>query len=347
MNALAPTAQGQIRADRKAPGAYQLAKPRTLGSGGVVFEGVLSTPGLNRYPTLGRVERVEREALSDPEYLAGLVGLPLILADDRIHWQGVTPAEIARVKLGTLLSARYDMEQDATLVEIVVDTQRGLDKIRRDGMTGLSLHYQPDTAPSDGEDGSTHVQKRRTGLNHVLLTDTPNDTPARLRADQRGQIMTDEQFAKLLAAAKGEARADSDVLSMLLEMLMTARADAKDYKDRADEMEQKLADAMTPPEGEEDDEPRADAWRQVVTLAEKAGATIPDDATLAGARLAVVAKVLPSRADAEGDVLEVAWDLVSAQLEAQPEPKPPARNTAHQPGRRADSNSRPSAVNAL
>jgi len=322
MNALRHLATLDVRADRSAFRRYDLAPPERRESGAMVYEAVLASPGVSDYPELGIRERVTPEALSDPAWLAGLAGLPII-DDPDLHWRGVTLGDLPAARIGTVLDARWDAAQDVAIVRMVIDTDRGL-RLIRSGVLGLSVTYTPDSVPvSDDPDGATHEQRRRHTSDHVLLTDTPRDIAARIRADATGGRMADDTTPDLAAqieALRGDLakRADmegGDMLAMLLDMLMGARSDAESYKGQLADMQKRMDEMAAEPEAEPD-EPRADAWRQALATAERVGVEVPGDARLADVQRAVVAKHLPARADAQGDALSDAYALTIEALDA-------------------------------
>lgn len=286
-----------VRADRRLLSGYDLAAPRQLDNGSWAFEAVASTPGVNPYPDLDAVEYVSEEALSDPEYLAALAGLPVI-DDPSLHWPGVTPEQIERARIGSVLSGRWDAEQKANIVEIVVDVPRGIQQVRQRGVHGLSLHYQPETIPAErAPDGTpiTAIQTKRRKLNHFLLTPTPNDGAARIRADEAS--MDPEKLAEKIAALEAS-------IALLME-----RADA--YEKRMDEMKPKADEVVE--KVEEVVEARADTaadWRRVVQAADRFGVKVDDGATLTEAMRAIVKARLPSRADGASP------DALAAMLDA-------------------------------
>ena len=61
-----------VRADRAPQARYRLAAPRVLDNGAIEFEAVVSTPGVNRYPHIGRVEYVSADSISGPGYTDAL-----------------------------------------------------------------------------------------------------------------------------------------------------------------------------------------------------------------------------------------------------------------------------------
>ena len=322
MNALRHLATLDVRADRSAFRRYDLAPPERRESGAMVYEAVLASPGVSDYPELGIRERVTPEALSDPAWLAGLAGLPII-DDADLHWRGVTVDDLPAARIGTILDARWDDTQQVAVVRMVIDTERGL-RLIRSGVLGLSVTYTPDSVPvSDDPDGATHEQRRRHTSDHVLLTDTPRDIAARIRADATGGQMADDTTQDLAAQIEAlradlAKRADmegGDMLSMLLDMLMSARNDAMQYEQKMADMQKRMDEMQAEPEAEPD-EPRADAWRQALATAERVGVEVADDARLADVQRAVVAKHLPSRADAQGDALTDAYALTIEALDA-------------------------------
>lgn len=272
-----------IRADRAPQARYRLAAPRVLDNGAVEFEAVVSTPGVNRYPHIGRVEYVSADSISGPGYTAALRGLPLI-DDPDLHTPGVTLEQVERARIGTILDARWDNEQQATIARIVVDVPRGIEQIRDRGVDGVSLHYTPDTEPADtAPDGTpiTHVQTARSKLNHLLLTPSPNDSHARIRADEAS--MDPEKIKAMIDEAIGAK------LAPLMERMDAMQAAMP--KPKADEAV--VEEVVVEP-------PRADTaadWQAVTALAAAHKVKIEPAAKLIDAQRAVVVKLMPQRAD--------------------------------------------------
>lgn len=267
-----------VRADRAPAGTYRLAPPRRLDSGAIEFEAVISTPGVNPYPDIGRVEYVGPEALSDAEYLDALRGIPLIDAQD-LHWPGVTVDQLAAARIGTVLDGRWDAEQQATIARMVVDTPRGIEQIQIRGVDGVSLHYTPDTEPAtEAPDGTpvTHRQTKRRGINHLLLTPRPNDPSARIRADEAS--MTPDEIKALIDA---------------LTERLTAMESRMDAMQPAKPAEEEAAAVVEPPRAD-----TAADWQAVHDLAGAHGIKIAPTASLVDAQRAIVVARMPQRADA-------------------------------------------------
>jgi hypothetical protein len=302
-----------VRADRMMPGTYRLAPPTRLDSGAWRFEAVVSTPGVNRYPSLGLVEWVSEESISRADYLDGLAGIPVI-DDPALHTPGVSVDDLARARIGSVLSARWDAEQKATIATIVIDDPRGIRKIRADGVTGVSLHYTPSIQPADtAPDGSpiTGIQTGRSGINHLLLTPTPNDPPARIRADQ-GDTMSDRDA--IIAAIRADMD-EGDALGKILDMLVSARMDGMSYRERADKAEADLEALRA------DMAPRGDSagdWRAALDLAGRLNVKIPDAADINSARREIVKAKIPARADAADADLGAVIEGLRAGLAAAP-----------------------------
>ena len=292
-----------VRADRAAQARYRLAPPRVLDNGAIEFEAVVSTPGVNRYPNLGRVEYVSAGAISSPGYIAALRGLPLV-DEPALHEPGLTLEQVAEHRLGTILDARWDDEQQATIARIVVDVPRGIEQIRDRGVDGVSLHYTPDTEPADtAPDGTpiTHVQTARSRLNHLLLTPSPNDSHARIRADEAS--MDPEKIKAMIDEAIGAALAP-----------LVARMDSMQAampKPKADE-------EVVVVEPEPVVEMRADTaadWQAVTALAAAHKVKIEPAAKLIDAQRAVVAKLMPQRADTAKATADTLGALVAGLAE--------------------------------
>lgn len=286
-----------VRADRMVGTGYDLAAPRQLDSGAWVYEAVVSTPGVLQYPTLGLVDYVDAAALSERAYLDALVGLPVI-DDSGLHWPGVTVEQIAAARVGTIIAARWDDAQQATIVTIVIDVPRGIEAIRALGVDGLSLRYEPDMAPlSVAPDGTqvTGQQVRRRRLNHVLLTPRPNDANARIRADDQGAAMTPEQIAEMVAQLRAAMQAEANDAAVI-----AANTRADEAATALATANERIATLESEAAARADSAPTIPTWGDwlpVLTVAHKRGVKIDPQADIDAARKAIVVAAMPGRAD--------------------------------------------------
>jgi len=304
-------------------------EPRLLGSGGVVYPVTFASAGVYQYPEHGFAELVPPEVLSDEAFVGALVGLPVILGDATLHLRGVRPGgSLEGARVGTILSARWDDEQQAIVGEVVIDEQPGLDAVA-EGIRGVSLRYEVvDSVSEVGTFAGMRYARRQTGRtrpNHLILAARGRDPRARIAADMEPNM---DEIVKLL-----RERADmdgSDLMRALVEMLVSARDDAKTARMEADgymaerdamraDLDAMKAAAMAAEAEESEDVNRADAApavgpvRAVLALADKHGVTVEDAATVADVQRAVVAKALgKERADALDDAgLTLALDIIA------------------------------------
>lgn len=307
------------RADRQPRGSYRLAAPVTRPNGSVVYEAVLSTPGVNAYPTLGTIEEVTPEALSRADYTDALAGLPLI-DDPALHWRGVTTDEIEAARVGTILGARWDEAQEATIVQLVIDTPRGLEHVQR-GVQGLSVRYVPTIEPVTGRPGITHRQTARTGMDHVLLTPSPNDDAAWMRADGATITAACGMRVPIVEVTVDEAaiRADerTKVEAEHAEALTAARADER-TKVEAERPHTKDEHDAAVDQARADERAKvgtAESWRTALTLAHASGVKVANDASLTDVKRAIVRAKVPARADAKADDLDGILDGIASSLD--------------------------------
>ena len=220
-----------VRADRAV-----LRSPRVQPDGAVRYDAVLAYADRELVYPWGS-EVASDAALSDPVYLSALEGLAVTLRHPRSERVDVRePEEGDGRVVGTVLGARWDAEDRAVVLDLVVQDAQALAAIEARDIRELSEGYDVPVLERR-KDGPAIQRQRRP--NHVALVERGRMPGAVLRAD--GGTMDDE---------------------------MKARFDALDgaiggYKSRMDKCEarmdelQKRMDAAFPPdkaEAEETDE---------------------------------------------------------------------------------------------
>lgn len=201
------------RADRAT-----LRSPVRLSSGAVRYEAVATSAGamLSYGGALG-VETVHEEALTDPDYRDALRGAQVVM-DPGLHWPGIEINENGEAVVGVV--TLVDFRDGQQVIELTLNRADAIEWVERnkrnppERQPGVSVRY--DVARMDG-----NVQMRRTAPNHILLTLTPRDTTARIRADEV-PTMTEAELKAALDAALAPFRG---TLSEL-----TGRADAQTAK---------------------------------------------------------------------------------------------------------------------
>jgi hypothetical protein len=240
--------------------------------------------------------------LADAAWLTSLVGAPITDDDDRAHTEGVTPDTTQRVRVGTVLSARWDEAQQAVIGRLIFDVRRGIDKIRA-GVRGVSPAYETRLLRLDGVDAAsglryTHVQQYRARTDNVALTPRPRGGPAaQLLADS----MEEDKEKEAADAASMEARLAKleDAVKELSDAYSKMKADAKKAAD-AD-----IAAAVAAPEPV-----KAAEVAKVLRAADAHGVEVGTDDTLDTLRAKVAAKVLGRDvAGLSADALDVAVSL--------------------------------------
>jgi len=292
-----------IVADRLTVAGYDLAPPEETPAGHLIVEAVLATPGVMPYswgPTY-----TPPGVLADAAWLASLVGAPITDDDDRAHTEGVTPDTTQRVRVGTVLSARWDEAQQAVIGRLIFDVRRGIDKIRA-GVRGVSPAYETRLLRLDGVDAAsglryTHVQQYRARTDNVALTPRPRGGPAaQLLADSMAEngAETEKEAAD---AASMEARVAKleDAVKELSDAYGKMKADAK-----------KAADADTGATVATPEPVKAAEVAKVLRAADAHGVEVGTDDTLDTLRARVAAKVLGRDvAGLSADALDVAVSL--------------------------------------
>lgn len=276
----ADTQAGRLRADR-----VLLRSPRPRGDGSVVFDAVLAYAEKPMAYSWG-TEVATEEALSDPDYLAALKGLGLYTVKTAPHKNGVPISVRADAQaVGAILDARYDRDEKAVVLELVVNDRAALADIEAKRTTDLSEAYVPVTRVR--ADGVIEQVRRRP--NHVAIVKSGRMPGAGLRADDTDHDNKESamQLAALLAILGAyDLRADSE---------SNLKADLDKLKSKAD-AETERADT---------EKQRADAAETALaTMREGIGMNADSDDIEA----ALAAKIAEGmRADAE--LLSVARDL--------------------------------------
>lgn len=216
-----------LRADR-----VRLPRKVVQGDGAVRYHAVLARADAPMQYEWG-TEIATEAALTDPEYLEGLRGISLVTIKSATHQNGrpVSVRADARA-VGSVLDARWDPEERAVVVELVVHDAETLDDIDAGRIRELSEAYIPTTAVR--ADGVIEQRKRRT--NHIALVEEGRMPGAVIRADQTEDTdMTEEQITALVQKVVAQMM-DADKKDQ-------EQADMMDEeKKRADEAEQR-ADA--------------------------------------------------------------------------------------------------------
>lgn len=243
-----------------------LPSPEQRPDGSWIVHMVLAVPGVMDYAEHGAVY-VPAETLRDRAWLDSLAGVPLIDDDEGAHAEGVTLDE--RSRIGTILSADWSDAEQGVVARAVVDTQRGLDKIRA-GVTGVSPAYETDLddIPGVAPDGTPYlrVQARRRASDNVAITDKPRGGErARLQADAQEAGMSPEEMKAMIV--------------QVVEEMLAAReaADMQEEEKPAADMEEEPKPATL-----------AD-YRAALTAASDAGVELDETMTLDAALEAVAA----------------------------------------------------------
>lgn len=195
--------QTSINVDRVDQGRYRLPPPRPVGSGGKIFTMALAAPGVLSYhdskPPFAKL--VPAEVLSDPEWLASFVGVPIVDDDQGAHAIGVNPSTIARESIGRMIRAWWDEQQQVVLGEGVIDVDRGLRAIAA-GTTGVSPAYPSRWFDEVGEtDGQryTRIEVQRLPTENVAITLKPRGGTTHLQPDAIGGRKMNPWLVSLLA----------------------------------------------------------------------------------------------------------------------------------------------------
>ena len=303
-----------MHADRIAQTGFRLASPRPVATGGFIFEMVLAVPGVMDYPERGYSTYTPPEVLSDPVWLASLVGVPVTDDDVVMHGAGLDTETIERHRIGTVLTARWDNEQQAVIAEAVIDVRRGLDLIAA-GVTGVSPAYDPtlvdEAGVVDGRAYTRRVTARRNG-NNVAVTESPRGQVTVLQPDssRSGSMDFFKRLQALMADADpAAATAGKDPMGWAFGQLMTRDAErcaAMDamtaemtaMKEAAAKEKPKAGDADLAEEEDEVDEASeeiaadsAAAWQSALSLARANGVKVEPATTLVQLERSVAAKI--------------------------------------------------------
>ena len=304
-----------MHADRIAQTGFRLASPRPVATGGFIFEMVLAVPGVMDYPERGYSTYTPPEVLSDPVWLASLVGVPVTDDDVVMHGAGLDTETIERHRIGTVLTARWDNEQQAVIAEAVIDVRRGLDLIAA-GVTGVSPAYDPtlvdEAGVVDGRAYTRRVTARRNG-NNVAVTESPRGQVTVLQPDssRSGSMDFFKRLQALMADADpAAATAGKDPMGWAFGQLMTRDAErcaamdamtaemtamkeaaAKKEKPKADDADLAEEEDEVDEASEEIAADSAAAWQSALSLARANGVKVEPAATLVQLERSVAAKI--------------------------------------------------------
>lgn len=296
-----------MHADRIVQAPFRLPSPRPVATGGMIYTMVLAVPGVMDYPDRGYSTFTPPETLSDPVWLASMEGVPVTDDDVVMHAVGLDTETIAAHRVGTVLRAWWDEEQQAVIAEAVVDVQRGLDLIAA-GVTGVSPAYDPvlvaEVGDVDGRRYTRRVTARRAG-NNVAITTSPRGEVTRLQADSnKGGSMGFIDALAALVAKHADSEGAKDPSRWAFDMLMQRDADRCAAMDALTKeldglkaAKAKAADAEEVDEEEDEatvDLPAADSaadWQAVLKLAESHGVTVDPATKLLDVQRAIAAKL--------------------------------------------------------
>lgn len=276
-------------------------------------------------------EVATEQALSDPEYLAGLRGISLITVKSATHQNGkpINVRDDARA-VGTVLDATWHADEKLVRIEMVVNDRETLDDIDAGRILELSEAYLPTVRTR--ADGVIEQLKRQT--NHVALVEEGRMPGTGIRADRTEDTeMTPEQIAQIATAVAERMRADSEeeTYADKLEAMEKERADAMDRADKAEKMLADIRKALgmnaDSADGDIDlksqiDAMVADAVRAdsaILDEARELGVEIPDESTPA-TRLRDVAVALGADAT-RADSADYARSFIDGRKSA---PRPTA-----------------------
>lgn len=286
--------EGQLRSDRA-----QLRRPRPQPDGSVRYDAFSSFANVPMRYAWG-VEVATEEALSDPEYLEALRGLSLVTVKSAVHKNGqpINVRADARA-VGSILDARYDIDDKAVVLELVVHDRETLADIEAGRTTDLSEAYVPVTAVR--ADGVIEQRKRRP--NHVAIVADGRMPGAGLRADE--DAMTEAQVkAALKEALLEQLRADAETEAQTkLKAEVKLREAAELRADNAEKALKAIRDAVGITADSDDVEATLDAKvaemvradAALVDEARELGIELPKDSTPA-TRLRDIAVALGAEA---------------------------------------------------
>lgn len=324
--------------DRMGVEGHRLAPPTKMANGSMIYEAVLASPGVMAYswgPTF-----VPSATLADDAWLKSLKGVTVTDDDGETHRNGVNPRITHKVRVGTVLGARWDIKREIVIGTLLIDTQRGLDKIAQ-GVRGVSPSYKVELAQRDGFDTRsnmryTHVQVRRFDSDNVAITTIPRGgAAAKLQADSMNGAFKAKN-ANDAEDPKSEQESDAEAPEAEAEDAYGKRLDAVDK--RLDEMAdaikamkaEKDAEGEEPDSEDEDegnaadaqDAPTAGDWSALLRAADAHDVKAANGETFANLRSRVASEVLGKSVDGlSADALDVAVRLAPPKAETKPAPK--------------------------
>lgn len=197
-NSAAPRADG-LRADRAL-----LKKPRQQADGSWVYDGILVTADVPlEYPWGTEIPTVA--CISDPVYLAQLVGLSVISEQSGAHRMGHVPdVSVDPIAGGVITKSWFDAENACTCIQVVANRPELLKDIQVGGLTDLSETYQADTIPHESRPRTFYQVARRT--KHVAVCLDGRSEGASLRADSLAETPSDPSGSKEARMTEEEAR---------------------------------------------------------------------------------------------------------------------------------------------
>lgn len=229
-----------------------LRAPRVLDSGTVIFDVVVATADEPLRYSHG-VEFPTEEALSDPEHIKALVGMP-VLIEDHPPGKRVVNGDTGGVRtVGTVVEARWDAPSRQLIAGLAVHQPADQQRAREIGSV------------SEAYSATVDAQGRQTSRtpNHMTIGHGRAQS-AQIRADQEESTVTEEQFKQLMEAlgalsskidgmapkddkadAMAEAKADADaevaeVKADADEKVAAAEIKATEAEERADKAEKSV-----------------------------------------------------------------------------------------------------------
>jgi len=152
--------------------ASSLKSPVRTEQGFLRLDGLVSRPGIYQYedpkmPGGWRRELLPRDVAFDAAALAGFEGAPVTIN----HVAKVTPGNVKRFEVGTVLSARQDGDAvAATMVIKDADAIKAIEAGKRKLSPGRAIQYDP-TPGNDPEFGRYDGIQRLTKVNHLAIVD--------------------------------------------------------------------------------------------------------------------------------------------------------------------------------
>ena len=205
--------------------------------------GVVAADGTLEYPELGFVERVDAEALADPEGLASLKGAPLVRLHPDENGGRVDVTNVSWLNVGTVISARYDAGTGEQLFEAVVTDASTIEEIleakddptKPGALTDVSPGYQVLE-----KRGDMQVKRKH---NHLALVPRGRGERARIYLDAAPNTelpSTENQMENETDEVQTDAAAE----------MQRMREDMDKMREQMDEMHSR----MKPREDEDEDE---------------------------------------------------------------------------------------------